>query len=286
MKIARSQKLSQSIKKIISSLKFNKKNAEISLAVIDLNKKKTIIGGYNMDKFIYPASLYKIFIAAEVLRQADLNKKIKINSKNVIDKKKEILSDSRPLLKKGNKVTVEYLLNLMITRSDNTAANCLIDLVGRENINKYIIQKYHWRGSEVTRKFLPRKLEEKKYKDAMPTLTCARHVTEFLFLLNFNKLISKTVSQTLKNYMILSKHAMNENFDRNLSKNTLFFRKGGWFETKNNKNQFLKYNSDAGIVESKNSKYIFACLTFLKTEEKNINFPMKDLSKKIYRLIM
>ncbi len=290
MKITHSQKLSRSIKKIFSLLKFNKKKTEISFAIINLNKEKAIIGGYNMDKFIYPASLYKIFIAAEVLRQIEmkkinLNKKIKISFKNVIDKKKEIPNDLKPLLKKGNEATIEYLLNLMITRSDNTAANCLIDLVNRENINKYIIQKYHWRGSEITRKFLPRNLEEKKYKNAKPTLTCAKHVAEFFFLLDSNKLISKNVSQILKKYMVLSKHALNDNLVKGLPKNVLFFRKGGWLEIKNNKGQLVKYNSDAGIVKSKNSKYIIACLTFLKTEKKNINFPMTSLSRIIYKFL-
>ena len=147
-----STKLSKSIENILSSVKIkpNKhgKNSslavflndnKISIAVIDLSGKKPIIGGYNMDDFIYPASLYKIFIVAEVLRQSQnkkfsLDKKIFISAINAVDKRKQIPYDKRKLLKAGERVSAKYLLELMFSRSDNTAANCLIDLVDRENI--------------------------------------------------------------------------------------------------------------------------------------------------------
>ena len=42
----------------------------ISFAVIDLNEKKPVFGGINSGNFIYPASVYKMYVAMEVLRQA------------------------------------------------------------------------------------------------------------------------------------------------------------------------------------------------------------------------
>ena len=174
-----SVKFSRSVEKIFSSLGIENKHGrrsnspavflndnKISIAIIDLSGKNPIIGGYNMDYFIYPASLYKIFIAAEALRQAEkgkinLNKKIVISKINAVDKRKQIPCDKNKLLKAGQRVNMRYLLELMLSRSDNTAANCLIDLVGRESINRNIIKKYGWSGSEVTRKFLPRKFENK-----------------------------------------------------------------------------------------------------------------------------
>src|SRR5690606_32487204 len=38
----------------------------ISLAVIDLNGKQPKLGGVNYDHFIYPASVYKIYVGAEI----------------------------------------------------------------------------------------------------------------------------------------------------------------------------------------------------------------------------
>ena len=51
----------------------------------------------------------------------------------------------------------------MITRSDNTAANCLIDFAQRPKINE-LLHSYGWQGSEVTRKFLKRPVEDEAYR--------------------------------------------------------------------------------------------------------------------------
>jgi len=78
-----------------------------------------------------------MYIAAEVLRQIS-NGELSLTSRhivkflNVVDKSKEIPFDPRPLLQDGDTVTVNYLPDLMITRSNNSAANCLIDIARRE----------------------------------------------------------------------------------------------------------------------------------------------------------
>src|SRR5437868_14674954 len=41
----------------------------ISFAVIDLSGRKPVLGGVNCDNFIYPASVYKMYVAMEILRQ-------------------------------------------------------------------------------------------------------------------------------------------------------------------------------------------------------------------------
>src|SRR5438132_3528642 len=41
----------------------------ISFAVIDLTGKKPVLGGVNADNFIYPASVYKMYVAMQVLKQ-------------------------------------------------------------------------------------------------------------------------------------------------------------------------------------------------------------------------
>ncbi len=142
------------------------KPQEISVAVINLKTKEPEISGYNMGHFVYPASIYKVFVAAEVLRQVDAGDKelsdiVEIAPINEVDKEyrffpKSTHKDHRPLLKAGDKVTLDYLLDLMLTRSDNTAANVLIDIAGRENINQNIILANGWAGSDVNRKFLDR----------------------------------------------------------------------------------------------------------------------------------
>ncbi len=218
-------------------------------------------------------------------RKINLNKKIIISKINAVDKRKQIPYDDSKLLKAGDKESIGYLLKLMLSRSDNTAANCLIDLVGRENINKNIIKKYHWTGSEVTRKFIPRKYEKKKWKKALITQTCARYVAEFLFLVEQERIVSKTASRDLKELLLNSQHFENDNIGGGLPRSAKFYRKGGWFESKLKNMSILKFNSDAGIVEDGNVKYVIAILTSLKTKNHRKNFPMKKLSRAIYDLV-
>jgi len=90
-------------------------------------------------------------VAAEVLHQVSqarysLWSPYVVKSPNDVDRSKELMQDPRPLLRDGDTVTVNYLLDLMITRSDNSAANCLIDLARRENINA-LIRTFRWNGS-------------------------------------------------------------------------------------------------------------------------------------------
>ena len=55
-------KRSADIKKLLAQNGFT--NTEMSVAVIDLNKKEPRVFGYNLNHFIYPASVYKIFVGA------------------------------------------------------------------------------------------------------------------------------------------------------------------------------------------------------------------------------
>ena len=169
---------------------------QISFAVIDLDGNEPVISGFNYSNFIYPASVYKIYVAAEVLHQISggkykLNDEYIVRAPNAVDKTKEISFDPRALLNDGDTVTINYLLDLMITRSDNSAANCLIDIAGRTQINK-MIEEYNWQGSEVTRKFLSRKFEDPDYVTIRGTETSALHTADFLY-----KIEKKGVNQSM-----------------------------------------------------------------------------------------
>jgi beta-lactamase class A len=251
--------LSDSLNKIISDLGLDQDFdvgedgiEQISLAVIDLNYKVPQLGGVNFDNFIYPASVYKMYVAAEILNQISqgkfkLDSVLVIKFPNTVDKTKEIKTDPRPLLEDGDTVSVNYLLDLMITRSDNSAANCLIDLAGRENIND-LMHTYNWVGSEVTRKFLSRKYEDPGYEKIRGTETCALHAADFLYRIHINDLINPWVSRQLKSF--LTRQLDNTKISTGLPPNTLFSHKTGWFSY---------WTHDAGIVDDGDIQYIIAC---------------------------
>ncbi|KAA9038171.1 serine hydrolase [Ginsengibacter hankyongi] len=248
----------------------------ISFAVIDLNSKHPVLGCVNCGNFIYPASVYKMYVAMEILRQVSngdfsLSRQYIVKSPNDVDRSKEISYDPRPLLRAGDTVTINYLLDLMITRSDNAAANCLIDVATRDSINR-TIHEMGWYGSEVTRKFLSRKLEDPGYDTIKSTETCALHAADFMYKVYKNELINPWVSRQMK--ALLGRQLDTTKLSLGLPHNTMYYHKTGWWSI---------YTNDVGIVEDGNIKYIIALFTPV-TEEK-VSLQMKELSDRVYNFI-
>ncbi len=279
----RDKKFNQALEKIIqeagldSSFNVGEDGREqISLAVIDLRRKKPLLGGVHADNFIYPASIYKMYVAMEVLKQVyegkhSLYGSYIVRSPNDVDKSSEIKYDPRPLLKSGDTVTINYLLDLMITRSDNSAANCLIDIAGRKAINK-TMQENNWGGSEVNRKFLSRKLEDPGYDTVKSTETCAIHAADFMYKVYTNQLVNPWVSQQLKS--LLGRQLDTTKLSSGLPATTMFYHKTGWWSF---------YTHDVGIADDGNVKYIIALFT--PVPEKLVTERLKLVSEKIYQLM-
>ena len=249
---------------------------KISLAVIDLTGDQPKLGGVNYDNFIYPASVYKMYVAAEILNQVSqekysLYKPYVAKELNVVDRSKQIDNDPRPLLKESDTVTINYLLDLMITRSDNSASNCLIDIAQRKNIDS-LLHKYNWYGSEVTRKFLKRKFENPGYENIRGTETCALHAADFMYKIYSNTLVNNWVSLQMKT--LLGRQLDKSKLAAGLPNTAMFYHKTGWF---------AYWTNDVGIVDDDEVKYIIAC--FIPLEEELALPKFKVLSEKIYELI-
>ncbi len=278
-----SKKFSASLKKIIAAVGLDSVyNAGddgqeiISFAVIDLTGKKPVFGGVNADNFIYPASVYKMYVAMEILKQVSNNEyslftPYIVRSPNDVDKEREIDYDPRPLLKNGDTVTINYLLDLMITRSDNSAANCLIDVATRNRINQ-TIHDNNWYGSEVTRKFLKREFEDKGYDTIHGTETSALHAADFMYKIYSDQLINPWVSRQMK--ALLGRQLDTTKLSTGLPSTAMFYHKTGWWSI---------YTNDVGIVEDGKIKYIIA--VFTPVTEENVRPRLKQLSRKVYDLI-
>lgn len=249
---------------------------QISLAVIDLTSDTPNFGGVNYENFIYPASVYKMYVAAEILHQVSegkysLYETYIAKEPNVVDKRSEIKTDPRPLLKDGDTVNVNYLLDLMITRSDNSAANCLIDIAQRENIDS-LLHSYGWYGSEVTRKFLKRKFEDPGYEKIRGTETCALHAADFMYKIYSNQIVNEWVSLQMKT--LLGRQLDKSKLAQGLPETAMFYHKTGWF---------AYWTNDVGIVIDGKVKYIIAC--FIPLEQEVALPKFKILSQKVYELI-
>lgn len=249
---------------------------QISFAVIDLTGKKPVLGGVNFTNFIYPASIYKMYVAMEVLKQVSNNeyslfRQYIVRSPNDVDRSREISFDPRPLLKNGDTVTVNYLLDLMITRSDNSAANCLIDIASRKRINK-TMHDNGWYGSEVTRKFLKRKFEDRGYDTVRSTETNALHAADFMFKIYKNKLINSWVSMQIKT--LLGRQLDITKLSPGLPFDAMFYHKSGWWSY---------YTHDVGIVDDGSVKYIIALFTPVTGDA--VRPRLKEVSRRVYDLI-
>ena len=249
---------------------------KISFAVIDLNGPKPLLGGVNMDHFIYPASVYKMYVAMEILKQVSegeysLYKNYVVKSPNDVDRSSEISWDPRALLKDGDTVTINYLLDLMITRSDNSAANCLIDIAQRNNINK-TIHENGWFGSEVTRKYLSRKFEDPGYDTVRSTVTSALHAADFMYKIYNNRLINPWVSQQMKS--LLGRQLDTTKLSTGLPRNAMFYHKSGWWSF---------FTNDVGIVDDGNVKYIIALFTPIT--ESDVRARFRQVSERVYQLM-
>ncbi|PAP76446.1 serine hydrolase [Rubrivirga marina] len=225
-----------------------------SLVVVDLAGPEPVWGGVAPDAFLYPASVYKMYVAAEVLRQVlegryDLDDPRVVTPHNAVDTAREVLSDPRPLLAAGDTVTVGYLLDLMVTRSDNSAANELIDLATRPAVDS-LMHRYGWEGSEVTRKFLPRSVEDEGYADVPSTMTSGRHAAEFLALAATDRLVHPWVSRRL--VALLTNQLDKTKLAAGLPREAVYAHKTGWWSF---------WTHDVGVVRDGEVHYAIALLT-------------------------
>lgn len=276
---------SKEVENLISE--FQNSDRQIGLAVIDLKSLTPEFFGVNSYCYMNPASLSKVFIAAEVLRRIEskrlsLDDTVVVSTPNDIDKDpKAFHGDTRPLLQAGEAVSVDYLLCLMLGRSDNTAANELIDLVGREYINDYIVRRYNWEGSEITRKYLPRDKERLAYQDAPILMGCAKHFAVFMYMVEKGILISQGVSERLRCYMrqfnatnkagLWLPHRYND-----------FYRKGGRLDSVTESGKGVHWLHDIGVVLGDRSHYVVALMTLEKNVGAISSFPMSEFAQVLF----
>lgn len=88
-----------------------------------------------------PASTVKTFAAVYAYKlikegKINLNDTVTIDGKNEVST--ELVTDELPTLLTGDTVTIDRLIRQMITQSDNTAFNQLLDILGRDNVTNYI----------------------------------------------------------------------------------------------------------------------------------------------------
>ncbi|WP_066069016.1 serine hydrolase [Neobacillus soli] len=157
---------------------------------------------YQSEAVFQSASVIKVPILIEGLRQSDQGK-IKLDEVTAITNK---VGGSGVLqaLSGHARMTIKDLMTLMITVSDNTATNMLIDLLGMESIN-LTMEKLGLSNTVLNRKMMDFEAIERgwdNFTSPIDMITCLKAVNEGSFLAKESK---KAALEMMNNQQFLDK---------------------------------------------------------------------------------
>jgi beta-lactamase class A len=109
--------------------------AELDCALVVKNLLTGECASYNPRKRMPSASLIKLPIMAEIIRQVKTGK-LRLQQRVAVKAEDKVAYSILTLLETDNNYSLQDLLTLMIIQSDNTATNILIDMAGMAEINR------------------------------------------------------------------------------------------------------------------------------------------------------
>ncbi|MCK5492649.1 MAG: serine hydrolase [Candidatus Omnitrophica bacterium] len=215
---------------------------------------------FQSEEKIAAASIIKLPILAVMMRAVKENK-FSLDDEIII-KRKDITGGSGKIkgMKIPIKLTLRKILELMITRSDNTATNKVIDLLGYDYINNDFTQL------GLTDTFLKRKMMDFSLRSkGVENYTTARDITLLFEKLYTKKLVDKSSSELM--ISLLKKQKVNNRIPRFLPEGVIVAHKTG-----------LERGvvHDAGIVFNEKGDYIICVLV---NKVKNFNNAKKLIAQ-------
>jgi beta-lactamase class A len=218
-----------------------------SICVIDLGSTSPRMAGWRSDNFLYPASSYKMYVLGEAIRQVCVGE-LSLDSPTTISAKNAV--DTTPTA--DTVISFGEVLRLMCMYSSNTAANVAIDTVDRRRATA-LLHALNCRGSDVTRKFLPRTVEEAEFTSAPSTVTCALHQATFLWNVENGVIGGGRGRGLIKGYLATNV----QNYDR--------FRKGlpASATICSKTGEWSNFTAEAALIEDGRTRYIACVMTAL-----------------------
>jgi beta-lactamase class A len=220
-----------------------------SICLVDLSDiDNPRVAGWKAENFVYPASTVKMYAMGEAIRHVVAGN-MTLEDVHAI-KPHNVREGSLP--KPGQEMSLSEIIRLTIQYSDNTTANELIDIADRQRVSA-LMHAMGCQGSELTRKYLSRDLEDEGYANVRGTETSALHLATFLWAVETGAIGGGKGRGLIKGYL-----AMNEKgrFFRGLPESATIFSKTGWWNI---------YTSEAAIVEDGGKRYILCALTVYPT---------------------
>ncbi len=251
---------------------------QVGLAYVDLASGDTLF--IDADSSFHAASTMKVPVMIELFRRAStgsfaMNQGLMLVNQfaSIVDGSLYALdptSDSDTTLyhRIGDRVSVDTLLRLMITRSSNFATNTLITLVGADNVNRTL------RTFGANRMQVLRGVEDgKAFDKGLNNTTTARDLAIILQAIEEGRAASPAATREMLG--ILLAQEFNEKIPAGLPRGTRVAHKTG---------EITAVSHDAAIVYPPGRKpYVLVVLTRGIPDGNKSSKLMADLSEIVYR---
>ena len=225
---------------------------EDNISIYYNNLAYNYVVSINADRSWIPASVVKVFVLPEAFRQKE-ERIINFDSRVVIDQDNvvptELESQDYQPLRAGSRATIRELVYAMITQSDNTAYNTLLDILDRRNVTA-TLRKLGLANTVVGEKL---SLDDTQYAiDLMVPGRQPNRTTAQDFANLFTILYNKKIADADEMITILKQQKLNDMLPAMLPPHTQIAHKtGAW----------SPYYHDGGIVYKPNEPYIIAVFT-------------------------
>lgn len=251
--------------------------AQVGLAYIDLASGDTLF--LNADSSFHAASTMKVPVMIELFRRSStgsfgMDQRLMLVNQfaSIVDGSPYALdlnSDSDTTLyhRIGDRVSIDTLLRLMITRSSNFATNTLIALVGAENVNRTM------RSLGAKRIQVLRGVEDgKAFDKGLNNTTTARDLALILRSIETGRAASPAATRAMRE--ILLAQEFNERIPAGVPRGIRVAHKTG---------EITAHSHDAAIVYPPGKRpYILVVLTRGITDGTRSSKLISDLSALIY----
>jgi len=242
----------------------------MGVAILDLTDGRILLR--NADRVFPTASSIKLAILLELYRQdqearSGTKEKAKLDDTYTFDPK-DLVEDSRIMagLTPGvTRVTNRDLAQFMIAVSDNTAANILIDRVGKDNVNTML------RGLGLSKTLLRRKMmDTAAARRGDENVATPQEMARLLEAIYKEKVLNKQATAELIKQLSTKKESY---IPRYLSENVQVANKPGELEGVRN---------DCGIVFVQNKPFIVSVMTAYDRDEKAAERAIGDVALQAY----
>ncbi len=242
-------------------------DAIVGIAVKDLKSGETFIVN---EKEIFPtASSIKIFVLAEVYRQADEGKFKLTDIKPLTPSSRVGGSGVLSILSERSvSMSIRDYCVLMMNLSDNTATNFLIDLVGMKNVNDFAVK-----NGCVSTKLQRRMMDVQAAKEGRENISTPADLVSIFEKLYRGEIVSKQASDDMLAIMKLEKDGW---LKSGIPSGTAIANKAGDIEG---------IKCDAGVIYLENAPYSICVMTKMLVNDAEGGPIITDISKTVYQYL-